>query len=92
MVLENNKQNERHRQVSKHFPVASTKNPKNYQRTVFHQAIRQVDWSRDLRLYSRRRVIEPAMIAQLKEWVKNFSVESILECAKGMKRYEVLER
>ena len=66
---------------------------------VFHQAIRQGDWTRDLGLYSRRRVIEPATISQLKNWVgglpgghKDNFVNSLLARAQEVKRYEALDQ
>ncbi len=66
---------------------------------VFHQAIRQGDWSRDLGLYSRRRVIEPATMLQFENWVgglpgghKDNFVNSLLQRAKEVKRYDVLDQ
>ena len=59
--------------------------------------IRQGDWRRDLDLYSRRRVIEPATISELKSWVRTLPdahkdnlLSSVVERAQTVSRYEVL--
>jgi len=36
---------------------------------LFHQAIKQGDWNRDLSLYTRRKVIVPASKDELKQWI-----------------------